>query len=102
MYYFLNKGGKAQSIYFRFDGHRGIRHIPPIWIKLQLVPWVSCVRTRCDRYLDCPKAAPHTPRDTDTSHKADAWIDTRMLKMDGLSIHCHPEQFYHRKPAFEI
>lgn len=67
MYYFLNKGGKAQSIYFRFDGHRGIRHIPPIWIKLQLVPWVSCVRTRCDRYLDCPKAAPHTPRDTDTS-----------------------------------
>ena len=48
------------------------------------------------------KNYPTPPRDTDTSHKADTWIDTRTLKMDGLSIHCHPEQFYHHKPAFEI
>lgn len=48
------------------------------------------------------KNYPTPPRDTDISHKADAWIDTRTLRMDGLSIRCHPEQFYHHKPASEI
>lgn len=37
-----------------------------------------------------------------TSHRVNTQFDTNTLKMDGLSILCHPEQFYHRKLAFEI
>lgn len=37
-----------------------------------------------------------------TSHRVNTQFDTNTLKMDGLSSLCHPEQFHHHKPAFEV